>query len=389
MANKDKNKDIDEESSQDIPAEKPADMSGEVPDPIFDDTMPIKPSSDYMPDPIFDDAKGEKSQKRHLSKQELDELSASIPEDLKLNQAEPHEDLNPARHTPTPKEPPKNPFASGDIPQNDAKDDLSDIPLVIKDDPEMKIRQNEKNTAHSPDIFAPDGPDSDKKDAKDKLAAETVSSAASSDYDAPDAFSAEESDIKTDNLAKGGQSFLSDKDPTLQKILVGCGWDMDMYDGEPLDLDLSCFLLNRQDMTREDSDFVFYNNPKGADLAVIHSGDNRTGAGEGDDETIAIDLNALPYEIAKIVLTVTIYDGEEKGYNFGSVKNAFIRIVNADTKVVLARFDLSTDFAEGTALRFGKLERIGNSWTFHADGSIEDGGLSKIAQSYGILIAGT
>jgi len=133
----------------------------------------------------------------------------------------------------------------------------------------------------------------------------------------------------------------------------------------------------------------FNNNPTGADLAVKHSGDSRDGAGEGDDEIITIDLEALPYDIYKIVFTVTIYQGDELEQNFGSVKNAYIRFLNQETKTELARFNLSEDFSEGTCLKFGELTRIGNKWCFLAIGETSSGGLSKIAQQYGLLISGT
>ena len=266
------------------------------------------------------------------------------------------------------------------------------MPLIIEDDPEIENIQKEREQAHSPDPFIEGTPPPPSTDGLNIIPEKTETPAAAEEdysYEAMDEFSAEDADIETDVLHEGEDSLLSEKDPTLKKITVGCGWDMSAYDGEALDLDLSCFLLNNQGLTRVDSDFVFYNNPKGADLAVVHSGDNRTGAGEGDDETISIDLEALPFEISKIVFTVTIYEGEENNASFGGVQNAYIRLFNSNSKAVLARFDLSNDFAEGTAIRFGYMERIGSAWSFHAEGNVETGGLSKIAESYGLLIAGT
>lgn len=381
---------------------KPADMSGEVPDPIFDDSRPIK-HSEFMPDPIFEDEKPKGERKERLSTSELGELASSIPENMKGQMPPTSENKDYSAPTAT-----KNQHENSDtfpIPEefgdpvfpkdshSTVKDDLIDIPLIIEDDPEIEMRRKEREKNHSPDVFVPRGKEKDEK-SQDKLtpSEEEILAAKAKEeysYDAMDAFDDDETEIETDNLKKGEDSLLSEKDPTLRKVTVGCGWDMDAFDGEPLDLDLSCFLLNKDNMTRVDSDFVFYNNPKGADLAVIHSGDNRTGAGEGDDETITIDLDALPYEISKIVFTVTIYNGEELSLSFGGVKNAYIRLLNHRSKAVLARFDLSNDYPEGTAIRFGYMERVGNSWSFHAEGEIETGGLAKIAESYGLMIAGT
>lgn len=210
------------------------------------------------------------------------------------------------------------------------------------------------------------------------------------DYAVDDmAFSQDDDEIETDNLKKGEDSELSIKDPALKRVKVAAGWDVKRFEGSPVDLDLSCFILNKDDMTRVDTDFVFYNNLQGADLAVKHSGDNQTGEGDGDDETITIDLEALPFDIFEILFVITIYQGEENQQNFGLVNNAFIRIVNEETNVVLARFDLTSDFSDGTCLRFGSLIREGANWRFHAEGEFFDGGLTKIAQQYGLLIAGT
>lgn len=341
------------------------DFSGEVMDPVFDDSMPVKPSSDYMPDPHFDE-EHLKPQKRKLTEKELQELSGTVPEGVNLSDDNTEEETQQThRRTPDEQRAPTNPFYESDEPSQNA----ADIPAS--------------------EVASDSAASEDNGEAEEDSDMPRAEPHERNDFDIPDDFSAEAPKIDTDKLSKGEDSELSLKDPALKQLYVGVGWDMDHFEGEPLDLDLSCFLLNKNDMTRCDTDFVFYNNLKGADLAVQHSGDNRTGMGEGDDEVITIDLEALPFEIWKIVFVVSIYMGDEEGLSFNQVKNAFIRIANKETRVELARFDLSNDFGDGTCLRFGELMREGSNWRFHADGSFEKGGLSKIAQSYGLLIAGT
>ncbi len=323
---------------------------GEVPDPVFDD-RPIKMGGE-IPDPVFDD-NIQKPVKRRLSAKELAELSATLPSDINLSDEEGIPVQQRPRHEDAA---PVNPLASST--QNADSDGDS-----------------------NPESPRPEGT-SRSRQPVDDMAALADERVLFGDEN-------EEEEIIADELSRGEESELSSKDAGLRKILVGAGWDMVQFEGAPLDLDLSCFILNKNDQTRVDADFVFYNNPTGADLAVKHSGDSRDGAGEGDDEIITIDLEALPYDIYKIVFTVTIYQGDELEQNFGSVKNAYIRFLNQETKTELARFNLSEDFSEGTCLKFGELTRIGNKWCFLAIGETSSGGLSKIAQQYGLLISGT
>lgn len=175
-------------------------------------------------------------------------------------------------------------------------------------------------------------------------------------------------------------------DPTLKTLRIAAGWDLKEFDGENIDVDLSCFLLNKDGQTREDSDFVFYNNLQGAELAVRHLGDNRTGFGERDDEAILIDLTALPYDVFRIVFTVSIYMADERKQDFSMVENAFVRAVNEDSERELARDDMGEKFAGNTAVRFCEIERIGNEWMFRKIHEPVDGGLKEIAEGYGLLI---
>lgn len=192
-------------------------------------------------------------------------------------------------------------------------------------------------------------------------------------------------------LKKGEQISLTKLDPTLKQINVGLGWDVIGFDNEAPDLDASVFLLDKNDKTRIDEDFVFYNNMKSACGSVIHKGDNRTGAGDGDDENITIDLMALPFEIYKVMFVVSIYDAAMRNQTFKNVRNCFLRVVNTETGIELMRFNLDNEFAQddtkGTAVMVGAISREGPNWYFEAFGAMEAGGLPQIATNYGIMVA--
>lgn len=179
---------------------------------------------------------------------------------------------------------------------------------------------------------------------------------------------------------------LNQIDPTLKVLRIAAGWDLREFDGENIDVDLSCFLLGKDDKTREDSDFIFYNNLQGAELAVRHLGDNRTGFGERDDEAILIDLHALPYDVFRIVFCVSIYMADERQQDFSMVENSFVRAVNENTEKELARDDMAEKFSKNTAVQFCELERLGNEWAFRKIHKPIDGGLKEIAEGYGLLI---
>jgi tellurium resistance protein TerD len=191
-------------------------------------------------------------------------------------------------------------------------------------------------------------------------------------------------------LKRGEQVNLTRLDPTLRKIFIGIGWDVIGFDSEAPDLDASVFLLNKDSKTRDDSDFIFYNNLKSNDGAVEHTGDNRTGAGDGDDETITVDLMSLSFDITKVAFVISIYDAHLREHTFKNVRNCFIRIVNAETKIELMRFNLDHEFDSSptaAAVLVGTLNREGANWFFDGLGLMEDGGLPKIATEYGIVVA--
>jgi len=186
------------------------------------------------------------------------------------------------------------------------------------------------------------------------------------------------------SLSKGGNVNLSKEAPGLSKILVGLGWDARSTDGAAFDLDGSAFLLNATGKIRSDADFIFYNNLKSSDGSVEHTGDNTTGEGEGDDESISVNLSAVPADVDKIVVAVTIHEAETRSQNFGQVTNAFVRVVNADNSSEIARYDLAEDASTETAMVFGEVYRAGSEWKFRAVGQGFAGGLGPLAAGYGV-----
>ncbi|BEP28895.1 TerD family protein [Helicovermis profundi] len=189
------------------------------------------------------------------------------------------------------------------------------------------------------------------------------------------------------SLKKGQKVDLTKGNPGLSKIVVGLGWDTNKYDGgKDFDLDAAAFLTNESGKVNADGDFVFFNNLKHASDSVIHLGDNLTGEGEGDDEQIKVELSKVPSGVDKISFTVTIFEGAERGQNFGQISNAFIRIVNETTNEELIRYDLSEDYSIETAVVVGELYRHGSEWKFAATGAGFEGGLAALCGNFGINI---
>ena len=188
------------------------------------------------------------------------------------------------------------------------------------------------------------------------------------------------------SLNKGGNLSLSKTDPTLVRILIGLGWDDRATDGASFDLDASAFLLTASGKVRGDHDFIFYNQLKSQDGSVEHTGDNRSGQGDGDDESLVVDLSKVSPEIEKIAITVTIHDAQSRGQNFGQIANAFIRVVNQDSGIEIVRFDLAEDYSTETAMVFGEVYRHNGEWKFRAVGQGYAGGLAAMCQQYGIQV---
>jgi len=187
------------------------------------------------------------------------------------------------------------------------------------------------------------------------------------------------------NLSKGQKVDLTKTNPGLTNIVVGLGWDTNKYDGgNDFDLDSSVFLLNGAGKCASESDFIFYNNTTGANGAVEHTGDNRTGEGAGDDEQVKVNLVNVPSSIEKIAFTITIHDAEARNQNFGQVSNSFVRILDESTGEELIRYDLGEDFSIETAVVVGELYRHGGEWKFNAIGSGYQGGLASLVKDFGL-----
>ena len=191
------------------------------------------------------------------------------------------------------------------------------------------------------------------------------------------------------NLSKGQRVSL-DKSVTMARI--GLGWDVNRYDGgQDFDLDACVFLLGANGKVIKDEDFIFYNNLNARDGAVVHSGDNRTGDGEGDDETIFIDFSKVPAEIEKIAVTVTIFDADQKHQNFGQVSNSYVRVSKVDSPddqggEEVLRFDLVEEFSIETALVVCEIYRYNGDWKFNAVAAGYQGGLEALCRAYGVNV---
>ena len=189
------------------------------------------------------------------------------------------------------------------------------------------------------------------------------------------------------NLSKGQRIDLTKTNPGLTKVIVGLGWDTNKYNGgSDFDLDASAFLLHEDGKAKSETDFVFYNNLKAYDGAVIHTGDNRTGEGEGDDEQIMIDFAKIPVHISRVGITVTIHEASGRGQNFGQVSKAFVRVVNEANNIEVLRFDLGEEFSIETAVVFCEFYRYGSEWKFQAIGSGFSGGLAALVNNYGLSV---
>ncbi len=187
------------------------------------------------------------------------------------------------------------------------------------------------------------------------------------------------------SLQKGQKIDLTKGNPGLSKVIVGLGWDTNKYSGgSAFDLDASAFLLDKNGKASGIQDFIFYNNLVGGNGSVKHTGDNLTGAGDGDDEQIKVDLANVPANIDKIAITVTIHEAVQRGQNFGQVSNAFVRIISEQSGQEVLRYDLGEDYSVETALNVCELYRHGGEWKFNAVGSGFSGGLSALCANFGL-----
>ena len=185
------------------------------------------------------------------------------------------------------------------------------------------------------------------------------------------------------NLQKGQKINLSKDNGGLKRIMVGLGWDEVRQNGggflkaifsappQDIDCDASAILCGADGKiisTDIKSSVVYFGNLRHPSGAIVHQGDNLTGAGEGDDEQIMIDINRLPADIHKVVFTVNIYDANKRGQHFGMIENAFIRLVDMEKNQEICRYNLSENYNNMTGLVVGEIYRKGNEWKFNAIG---------------------
>ena len=187
------------------------------------------------------------------------------------------------------------------------------------------------------------------------------------------------------NLSKGQRISLEKASPGLKQIFIGLGWDVNVTDtGGDFDIDASLFLVDSSEKLISDQHFIFYNNQISPDpeQSIQQRGDNRTGAGEGDDEIIDVNLKTVPTNIDKVIITVTIHEADKRQQNFGQVSNAFVRIVNAENEEEVIRYDLTEDFSVETALIMAELYRKDGEWRMNAVGAGYEGGLQALVDRY-------
>ena len=188
------------------------------------------------------------------------------------------------------------------------------------------------------------------------------------------------------SLQKGGNISLSKTTPNLKNVTIGLGWDARSTSGDDFDLDASIFMVGANGKVRSDSDFIFYGQLRSACGSVEHTGDNRTGDADGDDEAINVVLDKVPSDITRLVVAVTIHEADVRRQNFGMVHNAYIRVINSENDVELARFDLTEDASVETAMIFGEVYRHNGEWKLRAVGQGYVGGLHALAISHGVNV---
>ena len=189
----------------------------------------------------------------------------------------------------------------------------------------------------------------------------------------------------TISLQKGQKISLEKAAPGISAALVGLGWDVNPTDtGTDFDLDVSLFLLGANDKLVSQEHFIFYNNLTSPDpnQSIQLMGDNKTGEGAGDDEAAIVDFRKVPSDVEKITVTVTIHEADKRGQNFGQVNNAYVRLVNVETKNEVLRYDLDEDFSLETALIMAEFYRKDNEWRVNAVGSGYEGGLEALLSRY-------
>lgn len=184
----------------------------------------------------------------------------------------------------------------------------------------------------------------------------------------------------TINLQKGGRADLTKTNPGLTIAHIGCGWDAAAPGGATIDLDAFAIIL--KDGKLYPGNAIVYFNHK-TEAGIEHMGDNLTGVGDGDDETIKIDLSKVPADVTEVVIAVNIFEADKKKQNFGMVNNAFIRVYDpANPTNVIVKYDLSEDHSSFNGMVLGSLYRKDGEWKFRAIGEGKNGSIIDISNAY-------
>jgi tellurium resistance protein TerD len=189
------------------------------------------------------------------------------------------------------------------------------------------------------------------------------------------------------NLSKGAKVDLTKTNPSVKKFKVGLGWNPNTSVGIAFDLDVSAFILDETGKVADEKNFVFYGNPKSPNDFVVHTGDNLTGQGEGDDEAMVVDFTKVLPNAKKILFVVTIHEAAARNQNFGQVTGSYIRVMDADTNQEILKYDLNEDYSVETAVLFGSIYEKDGEWKFSADGVGKKGGLADYVTEYGLQLA--
>lgn len=189
------------------------------------------------------------------------------------------------------------------------------------------------------------------------------------------------------SLAKGQKISLTKESTGLRNVKIGLGWDAVKKSffsrKKDIDCDASVIMLGADGKLKSNEDIVYYGNLCHKSGSIKSQGDNRTGAGEGDDEQILIVLDSVPEEYEKLEFVVTIYEAKERQQNFGLINNAYIRVIDADKNIEICRFALTDDYSGMTAMIFGEMYRHNNEWKFNAIGQgTWDGSISEMAKRF-------
>ena len=199
----------------------------------------------------------------------------------------------------------------------------------------------------------------------------------------------ENKDVEVDNFVSlGDEVNINAKDGTLKRIMIGAGWDANAFNADVVDLDISVFMLDKNNMTRVDEDFVFYNQREAVNGGIRHHGDSRTGAGDGDDETISVYLESVPFDVMHLMIVLSVYKGYEKEQSISMVRNTYVRIVNEENGYEIVRYKMDDDMKERseTGVIAAALNREGPKWHFKPVAEFYPGGLGEIAKKYGLII---